>query len=270
MGNKNYAKVLNSNRWNGRIFYQMEQLEKLLSMRTPRMVFIGSMSDPFHPKVPFEYIDQTIGPIELCPQHKFQLLTKRPERALEYFTSNRAERAESINLAIEKFTGGHLAGDDMVEEFCKQKKITRKFRDRLNYNEIIWVHRTWKKPLWPAPHIWIGTSVSTQPDLEKSWQALRDIPTVVKYFSGEPLLERLDFRQCLGWINWVIIGCESGPKRRPCKLEWVEDAIKQCDSAGVPVFVKQLDINGRCSRDINEWPEWARRQEYPKGDKGEK
>jgi len=66
-------------------------------------------------------------------------------------------------------------------------------------------------------------------------------------------------------LDWVIIGCESGPKRRPCKLEWVEDLIGQCDgSDGVPVFVKQLEIDGKLSRNPKEWPKWAQRQDYPK------
>ena len=65
-------------------------------------------------------------------------------------------------------------------------------------------------------------------------------------------------------IDWLIIGCESGPKRRPCKLEWVKDLIEQCDAAKIPAFVKQLDLNGKVSKDPAEWPEWARRREYPR------
>lgn len=41
-------------------------------------------------------------------------------------------------------------------------------------------------------------------------------------------------------INWVIVGGESGPRARPCNVAWVEDIVKQCADAGVPVFVKQL------------------------------
>lgn len=64
-------------------------------------------------------------------------------------------------------------------------------------------------------------------------------------------------------LNWVIIGCESGPRRRPCNLEWVKSVVDQCDAAQVPVFVKQLDLGGKVSHDMSEWPEWARRQEWP-------
>ncbi len=71
-----------------------------------------------------------------------------------------------------------------------------------------------------------------------------------------------------GGIDWLIVGCESGPRRRPCDPAWVKSIIEQCDAAGVPVFVKQFDLYtpsgaNRVSHDPAEWPEWARRQEWP-------
>jgi protein gp37 len=65
-------------------------------------------------------------------------------------------------------------------------------------------------------------------------------------------------------IDWLIIGAESGPNRRECKLEWVESLIGQADAAGIPVFVKQLHVDGRVSKNPAEWPEWARRREFPR------
>jgi len=43
-------------------------------------VFVNSMSDLFHESVPFEFIDRVFAVMALCPQHTFQILTKRPER----------------------------------------------------------------------------------------------------------------------------------------------------------------------------------------------
>ncbi len=63
-------------------------------------------------------------------------------------------------------------------------------------------------------------------------------------------------------IHFCVVGCESGPKRRPCKLEWVRDIVRQCKAASVPVFVKQIEINGKVSHDMSEWPEELRVQEY--------
>lgn len=63
-------------------------------------------------------------------------------------------------------------------------------------------------------------------------------------------------------IDQVIIGCESGPKRRECKHEWMIDLVKQCKEAGVKVFVKQVNINGKVSHDMNEWPEELRERAW--------
>ena len=62
------------------------------------------------------------------------------------------------------------------------------------------------------------------------------------WISAEPLLGPIDLR----WDDVVIkpkviiTGCESGPNRRPCKIEWIESIVEQCRSANIPVFVKQI------------------------------
>ena len=55
-----------------------------LKWKTPRKVFVNSMSDLFHKDVPFEFINKVWDVMEKCPQHTFQILTKRPERMLEF------------------------------------------------------------------------------------------------------------------------------------------------------------------------------------------
>lgn len=57
-----------------------ERLRKPLSWREPRMVFVNSMSDLFHTDVPESYIADVFSVMEQCPQHTFQVLTKRAER----------------------------------------------------------------------------------------------------------------------------------------------------------------------------------------------
>jgi len=46
----------------------------------PSYVFVDSMSDLFHPEVPLDFIQQVFGVMRRCPQHTFQVLTKRSER----------------------------------------------------------------------------------------------------------------------------------------------------------------------------------------------
>lgn len=59
----------------------------------PRKIFVNSMSDLFHPEVPLDFIQKVFETMNETPQHSFQVLTKRPEKALELahhlnFTNN--------------------------------------------------------------------------------------------------------------------------------------------------------------------------------------
>src|SRR6266487_6364973 len=64
-----------------------ERLDQPLRWRRPRMVFVNSMSDVFHELVPDDFIAQVFNVMAFSKQHTFQVLTKRPERALEWFES---------------------------------------------------------------------------------------------------------------------------------------------------------------------------------------
>lgn len=51
-----------------------------LHWRKPRLVFVNSMSDLFHDKVPFRFIEKLFGVMKQASQHQFQVLTKRASR----------------------------------------------------------------------------------------------------------------------------------------------------------------------------------------------
>jgi protein gp37 len=61
-----------------------ERLNKPTTWKKPCMVFVNSMSDLFHDLVPGPFIDLVMNVIRDCPQHIFQILTKRPARALSW------------------------------------------------------------------------------------------------------------------------------------------------------------------------------------------
>ncbi len=64
-------------------------------------------------------------------------------------------------------------------------------------------------------------------------------------------------------IDWVIAGCESGTNARPCNIEWVRDLRDQCQMAEVPFFLKQLNINGKLTKEpVLDGRQWL---EFPKG-----
>lgn len=85
------------------------------------------------------------------------------------------------------------------------------------------------------------------------------------WLSAEPLLGYIRLLDPYGdpAYDWVVVGAESGPKRRPCKLEWVRGIVQQCQNYGIPVFVKQLDIGGKLETDIRKFPEDLQIRQVP-------
>jgi len=86
-------------------------------------------------------------------------------------------------------------------------------------------------------HIWLGVSVE---DNRVAWRAemLREIHVTTRFLSVEPMLGPID-RVDLSGIGWVIVGGESGHRRRPIEPEWVCDVRDRCVALGIPFFFKQ-------------------------------
>lgn len=147
-----------------------------------------------------------------------------------------------------------------------------------------------KRPGWMTEHLelrhavpanaWLGVTVENQEWAVRRLPVLLRTPAVVRWVSLEPLLRPVDitrylaewtrkkvgdadYRQNIPALDWVVVGCESGPNRRPCPLAWVEGVVEQCREAAVPVFVKQINLNGRVSRDMTDWPEHLRVRQWP-------
>ena len=66
--------------WTGKVVQDERSLSAPLNWRTPRTVFVNSMSDIFHPEVDEEFILKIWSVMRRTPQHTYQILTKRPER----------------------------------------------------------------------------------------------------------------------------------------------------------------------------------------------
>lgn len=73
MGNARYA-----NAFKVRLHDDLVDLPR--RMRSPRVIFVNSMSDLFHEKVPAGFIRRVFDTMRACPQHTFQVLTKRSKR----------------------------------------------------------------------------------------------------------------------------------------------------------------------------------------------
>ena len=70
-------------KWNGKINLDESALQTPKTWKNGRMIFVNSMSDLFHDGVPLEFIQRVFETMHACPQHTFQILTKRSERLRE-------------------------------------------------------------------------------------------------------------------------------------------------------------------------------------------
>ena len=206
-------------------------LPRPLRWKRPRTIFVNSMSDLFHEGVPFEYIAAVFGVMAACPQHTFQVLTKRADRLPQFFAwlTACAEVAASGNDAM-PWGGIH----PMVWALAVVTKPTI---------DDATMQRVCDSSLpWPLPNVWLGVSVEDRKYGVPRIDHLRECPAAVRFLSIEPLLEDLGELDLRG-IDWVIVGGESGPGARVFDIAWARSIVRQCRVAGVPVFVKQLGAN---------------------------
>ncbi len=76
-------------------------LDEPRAWRKPSTVFVCSMSDLFHPEVPFDFINRVMDTICETPQHTYQILTKRAARMEEYFSIRQAPSNAWLGVTVE-------------------------------------------------------------------------------------------------------------------------------------------------------------------------
>jgi len=219
-------------KFTGEVRFNENWLTQPLHWRKPRMVFVCAHGDLFHPDVPDAWIDRIFAVMALCPQHTFQVLTKRAERMREYLDQFHNEGFRLIHAMdhIGRRTGA----------------------------------------IWPLANVWLGVSAEDRDHLHRL-DDLRLTPAAVRFASFEPLLGDLgdisDWLEHGGWqcgncgdsgywpsdrccdepawieipraIDWVIAGGESGRRARPMHPDWTRGLRDQCQAAQVPFFFKQ-------------------------------
>jgi protein gp37 len=207
-----YQDVVEGGHWTGKINLVPSKLGDPLKWKQPKRIFVNSMSDLFHEDVPFEYIAAVFGVMAATRQHTYQVLTKRPERMLEWFEWIGQHNDRSLKLwqALSD-------ASDSVADFMLPPIPTL-----LN---------------WPPSNIQVGVSVEDDKRKPRI-DILRQIPAATRMLSLEPLLSDLGELD-LTSIHWVIVGGESGKNARPTNPNWVRSIRDQCVSVGVPFFFKQ-------------------------------
>jgi protein gp37 len=78
-----------------------ERLQAPLKRRKPTVWFVNSMSDLFHERVPFAFIDRIFETIKTTPQHRYQILTKRPKRMEAYFRARSVPPHTWLGTSVE-------------------------------------------------------------------------------------------------------------------------------------------------------------------------
>lgn len=238
------------------------------------------MSDLFHDDVTNEQIAAVFGVMAACPQHTFQILTKRPLAASRWFEWARSQPNFIQEADGSRFGRQRPAGAMHPSELCEQNALRGLARCRTN------VHGGFGNQYqnaWPLPNVWLGVSVENQKCADERIPILVRTPAAIRFVSAEPLIEGVDLSYYLeeqgyesngpaGWVgtgrglDWVIVGGESGPGARPFCLSWALNIVADCEEASVPVFVKQLgarpyvvredavdDINVFCDSDLEHW-----------------
>lgn len=121
MGSPNYR--------NGfKVTLQPHKLEDPVKWKRPRKIFVNSMSDLFHRDVPDDYIRQVVDVMRRCPQHVFQVLTKRPERADEFFQMLDDEgRKAPDNLWLGTSIEDERVLGRLDDLFCTFYTVSRRF-----------------------------------------------------------------------------------------------------------------------------------------------
>lgn len=247
--------------WNGTVLKSnWGQTIKPLSWKRPRRIFVNSMSDLFHEALPDSVIDQVFAIMAMCPQHTFQVLTKRAERMKDYMAH--VARGAIWQGEVAELLGCH-------ETALKQYRLILKR----------------PQPWSPLPNVLLGVSVE-DPERKSRIDFLRETVATRRFLSVEPLLADLGTVDLTG-VSWVIVGGESGAGARDFNVDWAGSIVRQCKAAGVPVFVKQLGakpytelpptgemaqdqvrrerfgFKDRKGGDWSEWPPYLRVREFP-------
>ncbi len=214
-------------------FLHFPSLQVPSKIKKPTTFFVNSMSDLFHEKLRVIDIASVYAIMAINPQHTFQVLTKRPERRQELLS--KTEFVEMVAMAALALRGPQklFAGETNIFK-CD----------------------------WPLKNVWEGTSVEDQKTASERIPHLLKTPAAVRWLSMEPLLSHVDlnhiYTQCLlegldldAGMQWIVVGGESGNKKRPFEASWARAIRDYCkESLKIKFFMKQMDKKQAIPKDL--------------------
>lgn len=190
--------------WTGEIRFNEQWLDQPIRWKRPRLIFVCAHSDLFFEGVPNVMIDPVFAVMSVCDDHLFQVLTKRPDRMLQYLSDpDAADRW--IRHAIE-ITNAPCAGQRVV----------------------------------PFSNVWLGVSVEDQTRADEHRPAMAKLSSLgwKTWVSYEPALGPVNWS---GWefLDWMVSGGESGPRARPTHPDWHRSTRDWCAAHGIDYHFKQ-------------------------------
>ena len=192
--------------WSGSIIFRPEVLEQIRRIKKPQRIFMPSLSDPFHPNVKEEWLEQIFNCIYDCPHLTFQMLTKRPKHMPQWISRS----SFLINAPLENLLlGTSIENQQTANERCP-------FLTQLT-------------------SVGYTTFLSIEPLLESIDLAAAG---AIEQCSGDTNKSAPDDYEPL--VSWVIVGGESGHNARYCSPLWIRSIVSQCKATGISVYVKQL------------------------------
>lgn len=115
----------------------------------------------------------------------------------------------------------------------------------------------------PPVNVWVGATIVTREEMLRDGPKLASVPARVRFWSCEPLLEDLGRVPAMLLPHWIIAGGESGPKCRPCDVEWLYSLRNEAVAGAVPLFVKQLGGHPDKRDRLEDLPTWLRIRQWP-------
>lgn len=200
----------------GQLTQHEDTLKEPYKWKKPTMVFVNSMSDLFHEKMPFDFIQKVFEVMNDCSQHTFQVLTKRADILAKY--------APFFNWTDNIWLGVSVENQEQVDKripYLLETPAKTKFLSCEPLLENIDFTLT-ELDRWAAYNYTnLLTGILTKP-------------------SGLKIKSPRFLHNYNPKIDWVIVGGESGRGQiRPMKEEWVISIKEQCQTANVPFFFKQ-------------------------------
>lgn len=198
---KGLTREVNGNHvWTGEVRLNAQWLEQPLSWRRPRMVFVCAHGDLFHEDVPDGWIAYVWSIMMQCPQHTFQVLTKRADRMRAWVAKWNDLTGDDDPMDFKNARGpgavrrAHPSGRGQL--FADYLDVMLKLAGGKIPDGAAWPTFDWMQgwKYWPsvAPNIWLGVSAEDQRRADARIPDLLATPAAVRFVSVEPLLGPMD------------------------------------------------------------------------------